>query len=99
MTTWLDRAKDQLETHATTLHAVSAIGKLVKKALVDPSTDTYAVIQVIEKITDALIASFETGGKVSAEDIEKQILAVFKSEESVNEAADRKLAEKFGRLP
>lgn len=95
MTTWIERAKDQLETHAATLHAVEAIGKLVKKALIDPGTDTYAVIQVIEKITDVLIASFEKGGKISKEDIEKQVLAVFKSEESVNEAADRKLAEKF----
>jgi hypothetical protein len=97
MTTWIERAKDQLETHATTLHAVSAIGQLVKKALVDPSTDTYAVIQVIERITDALIASFDTGAKVTREDIEKQIAEVFKSEETVNEAADRKLAEKFGK--
>jgi hypothetical protein len=94
---WLDRAKDQLETHATTLHAIEAIGKLIKKALVDPGTDTYAVIQVIEKITDALIDSFTHGAKLYKADVEKQILAVFKSEETVNEAADRKLAEKFGK--
>jgi len=96
MSTWIERAKDQLETHASTLHALVAISKIAKKALVDPGTDTYAVIQVIEKIADVLIDGFASGGKVSEEEIAKYLDSVIKSEETVNASADRAFEEKFG---
>ena len=67
------------------------------QALVDPGTDTYKVIQIVEKIANALIAGFS--GASDPEEIAKQISlqldSVAKTAESIDNAADRALAEKF----
>jgi hypothetical protein len=91
---WLDHAESQLAAHANTLHAIEAIAKLVKKALVDPGTDTFAVIQVIEKIADTLIAGF--GRKVDAAEVRKQLAVLTEKLLSNDEAADKALDDKFG---
>ena len=90
---WLDNAKRQLFTHVATLHGLEAIAGLVKKALVDPATDTYAVIQAVEKLIDALIAGFT--GKISPEEINRQITALKAAIASNDAAADAALDAKF----
>jgi hypothetical protein len=95
MTNWIERAQEQLSTHAQTLHGIELIGKLLKNALVDPNTDTFAVIQLAEKIISTLISGFD--GKIDSTEIAKQLDVLKASLLSNDEAADTALAEKFGR--
>jgi hypothetical protein len=92
---WLDHAESQLAAHANTLHAIEAIASIVKKALVDPGSDVYAVIQVIEKIADTLISGFSH--KVDAAEVRKQLGVLTAKLLSNDEAADKALDTKFDR--
>jgi len=90
---WIERAESQLKAHSTTLHALQAIGALVKRALVDPKSDTFVVIQIIERMTDALIAGFD--GKMTSDEVEKHLLELSERLAANDQAADTALDKKF----
>ncbi len=71
MSTWLQRAEESLEKHATALKIIEGIASLVKDALVKPNTDANAVLQAIERAIDTLIKGFD--GKVTQTEVDKVI--------------------------
>lgn len=90
MSSWLERAEDQLKTHAATLRGLETIASIVKRAT--PS-DWQIAIEVIEKITDTLIAGFD--GKITQDEIEKHLRDLADRIRASDEAADRALDDKF----
>lgn len=90
---WLERAEDQLKNHAAALHLIEGLAKLVKRALVDPGTDTYAVLQAVERAFGTLIAGFD--GKISASEVEKHLRELGERLAKNDQKADRALDEKF----
>lgn len=97
MSTWIDRAQAQLESHSTALKVIAGIGTLVKQTLVDPKSDAFAVLQAIERALDSLVAGFE--GKISKEEVEAMVAKMLERRESRDERFDRILDEKFDKEP
>lgn len=96
---WIDQAQDHLGKSAIALKAVETIGKLAKKALDSQldDIDSSAVFKLISGIVDSLIAGFD--GKISKEEIEKQIEAMLSRRNERDAKFDRLLDEKFDKEP
>lgn len=90
MSSWLERAEDQLKTHAATLRGLEAIASIVKHTA--PS-NWQTAIEVIEKITDTLIAGFD--GKITQDEIEEHLRDLVNRVRASDETADRALDDKF----
>jgi hypothetical protein len=90
---WLQKAEDQLGSHALVLHAIEALGKLVKHALVDRGVDAYSVLQAVERMIDTVVAGFD--GKVTKDEVEKHLRDLLDRVEANDRAADAALAAKF----
>lgn len=97
MADWLDKAERQLKTHATTLHGIEIIGRLIRDALLKPGSDAHVVLRVIERVIDTLIAGHD--GEISSESILEEfdrIKAMHIAGEHPNDvAADTALDDKF----
>lgn len=90
MTTWIDKAKDQLAHHEQALHIIEAIAKLVKETLVKPDSNAFAVLQAIEKAIDTLTAGFD--GRVNRAEVDKQIRELVDRFASDDAAIDARIA-------
>jgi cell fate (sporulation/competence/biofilm development) regulator YmcA (YheA/YmcA/DUF963 family) len=94
---WLQKAEDQLSSHALLLHAVSALSTLVKSALVSKHTDAYEVLQSIERAIDTMIAGFD--GKISRDEVEKHLRVLLDRAAAItgpdDQAVDAAIAAKF----
>lgn len=93
MANWIERAEQQLTNHAVVLRAIEGIGRLIKTALVDPKNDANAVLQVVERVIDALIAGFD--GKVTRAEVEGIIAKMNERKEERDSRFDKALDEKF----
>lgn len=95
-TSWLDRAKAELEQHAVTLEMIQGIEHLVKDALVKPGSDLHAVLTVIERATEAIIKGFSSDDRKLTREEANKLLADMASRRAARNAAyDAKLDDKF----
>jgi hypothetical protein len=89
----VDRVEQQLKQHVTAIKALEGISQLVKTALVDPKSDAYTVIQIIERVIDTLIAGFD--GKVTRAEVEDVITKMLQRRTSRDARFDDALDDKF----
>jgi len=92
---WIERAEGQLKNHATALHLIEGLAQLIKRALVDPNTDAYKTLQMIERAFGTLIAGFD--GKISTSEVERSVRELMERLAANDSVADQALDEKFGR--
>lgn len=90
---WLERAEEQLQQHATALRVIEGLAKIVKHTLGHPGADAIATLQIVERLIDLLVHSFE--GKVSKAEIEDQIKRMLERRQSRDEKFDQELERKF----
>lgn len=91
--TWLDKAEDAVASHKQALHIIEAIGKLARETIVKPSSDSFAILQAIERTIHTFQTSFD--GKVTRAEVDKQIATLAGRLASNDTAEDADLTARF----
>lgn len=95
MSSWIDKARGELEKHQIALEVIEGIAVLVKDALVKPQSDLHAVLQAVGRAVETLIRGFD-GKPISREQIDKLIEEMTTRRAAMHAAIDQKIDDKFG---
>ena len=94
MSSWIEKAKGELEKHEVALEIIEGIAKLVKDALVKPDSNAHAVLKAIETAVETLIRGFD-GKPITRAEVEKAITAMASRRAAMHSDIDAKLDAKF----
>ena len=93
MTTWLEKAEDAIASHKQALQIIETIGKLARETIVKPESDSFAILQAIERVIHSFETSFD--GKVTRAEVDKQIRDLVGRLAANDAAADADLTARF----
>jgi len=93
---WIDKARGELEKHALALEIIEGVARLVKDALVKPDSNARAVLEAIDRAIAALIRGFD-GKPITRAEVEKLIADMASRRAAMHAAIDKALDDKFDR--